>query len=529
MSRYRLGLLFLAAALAAAAPAHALTVLNRGNGAEPKSLDPHFIDGIPEANIVGDLLMGLTAFDPAARPIPGAATRWDVSPDGKTWTFHLRPHLWSDGTPVTAHDFVFAWERLLDPKTGAFYAYNLWVIKNAHAISAHKLPPSALGVDAPDDGTLVVRLEHPAAYLPELLTHETAYPLPRHVVIAKGTGWSKAENFVGNGAYVPQAWIPNDHITLVKNPRFYDAAHVRIDVVNYYPTQDTEAGLRRYRAGELDTQTPIPLDQVAWIRVNLKGQLRSIPFIGMSYIDINEKRPPLNDVRLREALNLAVDREIITQKVLKFGDPPAYALVPPNVANFPGGAQMDFAAAPYAARLQKAQALMAQLGFGPGNHFHTTYQTPSTPDNRRIAAVLQAMLRQIYVDIDIVAVDESVHYRALQEGQFDLASASWFADFNDASNFLDLLRHDSGNNASKYDNPKFDTTLDAAQLEPDAGRRGALLLAAEKIALKDYPWIPLRYRLTQDLIQPYVKGWVENDREFNATRWLWIEGKPQAH
>jgi oligopeptide transport system substrate-binding protein len=528
MSRIRLGFLLLVAIFAAATPANALTILNRGNGAEPKSLDPHFIDGIPEANIVGDLLVGLTTFDAAARPIPGAATSWEVSPDGKTWTFHLRKHVWSDGTPVTAQDFVFAWQRLLDPKTGAYYAYNLWVLKNAHAISGRTLPPSALGVKAIDDDTLVVQLEHPAAYLPELLTHETADPLPRRTVLAKGGEWSKPGNFVANGAYVPKAWLPNDHITLVKNPRFYDAAHVRIDVVNYYPTQDTAAGLRRFRAGELDTQTPIPLEQIGWIRANLRGALHSTQFIGMSYIDMNEKHPPFNDARLREALNLAVNREVITDKVLRFGDKAAYAVVPPNVANFPGSAQMDFAAMPYPARIAKARALMAQLGYGPGNRFHTTLSTPFSPDNRRVAAVLQAMLSQIYVDIDIITADESVHYRALQEGEYDLASASWFADFNDASNFLDLLRHDSGNNDSKYDNLKFDAALDAAQQEPDAAKRGQLLLAAENIALKDYPWIPLRWRMTQDLVQPYVKGWVENDRQFNATRWLWLNGKPAA-
>ena len=290
MSRYRLGLLFLAAALAAAAQRARRAQSRQRRRAQGSHL--HSIDGIPEANIVGDLLMGLTAFDPAARPIPGAATRWDVSPDGKTWTFHLRPHLWSDGTPVTAHDFVFAWERLLDPKTGAFYAYNLWVIKNAHAISAHKLPPLALGVDAPDDGTLVVRLEHPAAYLPELLTDETAYPLPRHVVIAKGTGWSKAENFVGNGADVPQAWIPNDHITLVKNPRFYDAAHPhrRGELLSDTGHGSRSAPVPRGRAGHPDADTARPG------RLDPREPERSaalICFIGMSYIDINEKRPPL--------------------------------------------------------------------------------------------------------------------------------------------------------------------------------------------------------------------------------------------
>jgi oligopeptide transport system substrate-binding protein len=504
-------------------PANALVVLNRGNGAEPKSLDPHFTDLIPESNILGDLLVGLTTFNAAARPIPGAATNWAVSSDGRTWTFHLRHHLWSDGTPVTAQDFVFAWRRLLDPKTAAYYSYNLWVVKNAHAISGGTLPSSALGVSAPDDSTFVVQLEHPASYLPELLTHDTTYPLPRKTVLERGNAWATPGTFVANGAYIPKEWVANDHITLVKNPRFYDAAHVRVDVVNYYPTQDTQAGLSRFRAGELDTQTPIPLMMIDWMRSNLKSELRSVPFLGLSYVDINVRHPPLNDVRLRDALNLAYDRETMTDKVLRFGDRPAYSLVPPGVANFPGGTQMDFANMPYPARIARARALMAQLGFGPQKHFHATYDTTGEPDNRRIAAVLQAMLKQIYVDIDIVVTDDSVHYRNLQLGQFDLGSASWFADFNDASNFLDLLRHDSGNNNGKYENPTFEAALDAAQKEPDAKRRGQLLLGAERIALGDYPWIPTRFRMTQDLVHTYVKGWVENGRQVNRTRWLWID------
>jgi len=196
------GLLSFVIACLAVSPASGLTVLNRGNGAEIKSLDPHFIDGLNESNIEGDLLIGLLTMDPAGIPIPGAATSWTISPDGREWTFHLRSHQWSDGRPVTAHDFVFAWQRLLDPKTGAAYAYNLWVVKNARDISEGKLPPSALGVRALDDKTLQVDLEHPAAYLPELLTHDTAYPLPRHVVAAKGNAWSNPRNFVGNGRYV---------------------------------------------------------------------------------------------------------------------------------------------------------------------------------------------------------------------------------------------------------------------------------------------------------------------------------------
>jgi oligopeptide transport system substrate-binding protein len=509
-----------------AAPAGALTVLNRGNGAELKSLDPHFVDGSNESTVEGDILTGLFACDAAGRPIPGAATRWEISPDGKNWTFHLRDETWSDGRPLTAHDFVFAWQRLLDPKTGASYAYNLWVLKNAHAISAARLPPSALGVAAPDDKTLVVRLEHPAAYLPELLTHDTAYPLPRHVVLAKGNAWSKPGNFVGNGAYVPKEWVVNDHLTLVKNPRFYDAANVRIDVVNYYPTTDSNAALRQFRAGELDTQTPIPLTSIEWLRKTMPQVLHTVPYTGLSYISINLKHPPLNDIRIRRALNLGIDREVLTQKVLRLGEPPAYGIVPPGIANYPFGAAYDWRAQPMAGRIAKAQWLMRQAGYGPDNPLRLVFETFDEPNNKRIAAVLQAMLRDVWIYIDIVSIDAAVHGRNMITGNYDIGMASWFADFNDATNFLDLLRADAGNNYGRYNSPAYEALLNAAQDEPDGAKRGRMLEQAEAMALKDYPWIPIRFRTTQNLVQTTVKGWVDNGRDVHRTRWLWLASKP---
>ncbi|HJW40777.1 MAG TPA: peptide ABC transporter substrate-binding protein [Rhizomicrobium sp.] len=517
------GAVFAALCVFTTAPSGALTVLNRGNGAEIKSLDPHFVDGLQESEIEGDILIGLLTMDAAGRPIPGAATHWEISPDGRTWTFHLRDHLWSDGRQVTAQDFVFAWQRLLDPKTGASYAYNLWVVKNAHEISTGKLPPTALGVWATDDKTLVVTLEHPAAYLPELLTHDTAYPLPRHVVLAKGNSWPKPGNFVGNGPYVPREWIVNDHLTLVKNPRFYDAANVHIDVVIYHPTNDSNAALRQLRAGELDTQTPIPLTQIQWLRRTMPAFLHTRPVFGLSYISINLHHPPLDDLRVRRALNLAFNREIVTEKVLRLGEPPAYGIVPPGIANYPGPQSYDFRPLPFAERLKKAQWLMNQAGYGPDNPLRLVYETFDEPNNKLIAAVLQAMLREIWVYIDIESIDASVHGRNMIEGKYDLGAASWFADFNDASNFLDLLRSDAGNNYGRYRNPAYDAMLNAAQQEPNATRRGQLLATAERMALKDYPWIPMRFRTSQDLVQPYVKGWVDNGRDQHRTRWLWLD------
>ncbi len=516
----RRALATVAALFALTTPVLAGGVLNRGNGSEMASLDPHFLSTVEETNVEGDLLIGLLTLDAAAHAIPGAATRWERSPNGKTWTFHLRDHLWSDGQPVTANDFVFAWRRLLDPHTGASNAYSLWLIKNAHAINTGALPASALGVLAPDDRTLIVTLEHPAAYLPEILTQVSADPMPRHVVLAKGAAWSKPENFVSNGPFVPKEWVLNDHLTLTKNPRFYDAMHVQLSGEIVYPTADSGAALRRLRAGQLDTQTPIPLTELAWLRANMPGIVHTAPALGLSYVSINLRRPPLNDIRVRRALNLALDREILVDKVLKLGERGAYSIVPPGVPSYPFGPQMPIRTLTAVERLAKAQWLMNQAGFCPDRHLSLVYETFEEPNNRRIAAVLQAMMRPIWVDIDVRAMDASAHASNLKQGDYDLGAASWFADFDDASNFLDLLRPSSGNNYGGYRNPLFVTLLDAAQDEPDAVKRTDLLRQAEATALNDYPWIPVRFRVSQNLVQPYVKGWVDNPRDIHLARWL---------
>lgn len=512
------------ALLCALSSARAETVLNRGNGGEPKSLDPAFVGTVAESNILGDMLVGLTTLDAAARPIPGMAERWEVSKDGRLWTFHLRDAQWSDGRKVTAEDFVFAWRRELDPRTAAPYAYNLWVLKNARAVSTGRVPPASLGVRAVDARTLVVELEHPAPYLPELLTHDSAYPVPRHVVLAKGGAWARPENYVANGAYVPKEWVPNDHVRLQRNPRFYDAAHVRIDAVNYLPTEDSQTALKRMRAGELDTQSPLPATQIDWLRRNMAGALRQRPFLAVSYLAMNADR--LRDARVRKALNLAFNREIVTAKILRLGDPPAYGIVPPGIANYPGGAAFDFKAMTYPARMALAESLMRAAGHGADNPLAVTLETTHDPDNNRVAAAFQAMVKPIHVALSIRQIDQQVHYRNLQIGDYDIATAVWVADFNDASNFLDLLQSSSGNNYARHRNPQFDRLLAAAQTEPDAARRGRLLVDAERVALGDYPWIPWRFRLTQDLVQPYVKGWIANPRDYNRTRWLRIERKP---
>ena len=518
----------LTVALAACSPSNQGGVyLNRGNGGEPKSLDPHFIDGQWESNIVGDLLIGLVTEDAAGQPIPGAATSWKVSPDGKTWTFHMRKHVWSDGVPVTSQDFAFAWRRLLDPKTAAPYAYNMWVVKNAKAITDGKLPPSALGIETPDDATFIVHLEHPAAYLPQLLMHQTAYPIPRHMYLKLGNDWSRQENYVSNGAYVVKSWIPNDHVTLAKNPRFYDAAHVRIPTVSYFDTSDSQAALLAFRGRQIDQQNPYPSLAIDWMKANIPNDIRSVPYLAIDYIAFNFDRKPFQDVRLRKAINLAYNREATVYKVRRIGETPAYNMMPPGVANYPNGARLNFEKMSYPARIAEARSLMQQMGYGPHHRLSIVFATSTNPDQRRAGAILQQMLSQIYIDTIISTEELQVHYSRIQEHDFDIANAAWIGDFSDATNFLDLLRAHSDNNYGLYANPAYDALLDKAQQTTDLKARGELLQQAEQIALDDYAWLPCYFLVTEDIVQPYVKGWIPNLRGFNRSRWLWIDGRPQ--
>jgi oligopeptide transport system substrate-binding protein len=504
---------------------HAINVLNRGNSADLSSLDPHYIQANNEAYVVGDCLMGLTTEGLGAVPIPGAATHWESSADARTWTFHLRNHVWSDGVPVTANDFVFAWRRLLDPKNAAPYAYYIYFVDNARAINDGKLPTERLGIEAQDDKTLTIHLNEPVPILPQLLMHQTTYPVPRHVVLAKGKDWVKPENYACNGPYVFKEWIPNDHVTMVKNPRFYDAAHVRIETVNYFPISDTQQALKWFTAGQLDSQELIPTTELDWMKKNMPATLELTPYLGNSYIIFNFQNSKFVDRRVREAMNLAYDRDVIARKIIRI-DQPAYAFVPPGIANYPGTAVLSFKSMPFAARLARARALMAEAGYGPANHLHTSYTSTSSPDTSRTGAAFQAMMRLIYIDIDIVNIDPSTYYRTLSTRQFELAPAAWIADFNDASTFLDLLETGGGQNYGSYSSPAFDKIYSQAKQEPNLVKRGALMNKAEQIALDDNAIIPSRMRVTQNLVQPYVKGWRSarvNVLNFHRTRWLSID------
>ncbi len=499
-------------------------VFNHGNGAEPLTLDPHHAQSTWENNIIGDLIVGLTTEDENGVPIPAAAEKWEQSKDGLTWTFQIRDHQWSDGTPVTAEDFVYAWRRMLDPKTAASYAYYLYLIKNGEAVNSGKMPVTTLGVSAPSPRTLVAELSQPAPYLLQYLMHYATFPVPRHVVEKHGDTWTRPGTHVGNGAFTLAEWFPNDHVTLLKNPKFYDAANVKIDRHICYPTSDYEAGLKRLRAGELDVQEKLPGQQIAWLRANMPETLHLDLILATEYLCCNQSVKPFGDVRVREALSLAVDRETIVNKIDRVGEPPAYSIVPPGIANYPGGAELAFKSMPFPDRLKRARELMRAAGYGPDNLLRTSLLIRSaSPTARRMPVAIQQMWTQIYVDAQILQVDAAIFYNRIQSHDFEICNPGWVADYNDASTFLDMLRGDNANNYGYYNNPDCVELLDAATRELDLTERGKLLAEAEAIALKDHAWIPIFFSGTDILVRPYVHGWGKVVTDVHRTRWLTID------
>jgi oligopeptide transport system substrate-binding protein len=498
------------------------TIVHVGNAAEPLSLDPHKASGTWENDIIGSMLMGLTTENLDADPVPGMAESWTTSPDGLTWTFKLRDATWSDGVPVTADDFVFAFRRILDPKTIAQYATILYPVKNAEAVNTGKMAPDQLGVRAIDPKTFEITLEHPAPYLPGLLTHYTAFPVPKHVVEKLGDAWIQPENIVVNGPFKLVEWRSNDFIKTVKNDRFYDAANVCLTEIYYYPTNDPNAAERRVRTGELDISRDFASNRLEFLRKEIPDYVQVHPYNGLTYYLFNTTKKPFDDPRVRRALSMAIDRQFITGKILAAGQQPAYSLVPPGIANYSGGPTKDFMGSDMAARRAEAKKLLEEAGFGPDNPLTFTYNHRNTGDNPRIAPVIQENWRAIadWVRPEIAGVETQIHYDNLRAGNFEAADAGWIADFNDARNFLYLYETRSGAmNYGKYTNPEFDRLMVQADQERDVARRAAILRQAEEILLRDAAFAPGFFLINKNLVNPRITGFKPNDEDIHRPRY----------
>ena len=523
----RKNLLTLTIAISAAIhSANADTILRRGNGSEPKGLDPHTSEGTSEANIKRDIFEGLTARGKDAAVIPGVAEKWDISADGKTYTFHLRDTTWSDGTPFTAHDVVYAWQRDVDPATGGKYSFLLYPVKNAKAIAEGDIKdPGQLGAKATDDHTLVVELEAATPYFLDMLTHVSTYPVPRHIIEKHGKNWTRPENIVGNGAFKMTAWQPNAHITLKKSDTYWDKNNVKLDQVIYYPTEDQNTELKRYRAGELDMTYEIPLDQIKWLRENLKDELKIGPLLGAYYYGFNLTRPPFKDnPKLREALTLAIDRDIITGKITGTGETPIYGIVPPGIAGYDNYRPV-YAGLSQQEREEKARQLYAEAGYSKDKPLKVELLYNTNENHKKIAIAIAAMWKKILgVEVQPVNQEWKVFLNTRQEKTSTEAfRAGWFGDYNDPNTFLELYLSKAGLNDSGYNSAKFDDLLHRASLEQDSGKRAALLKEAEQELIDSYAIAPIYSYVSKRLVKPYVKGYTPNIMDQYPSKHLSIE------
>jgi len=500
---------------------HAAT-LNIHNGADPTSLDPHKISGDWENRIVGDIFEGLVTEDINAEAIPGQAESWTISEDGTVYTFTLRDGIqWSDGTPVTAGDFEFAFQRLMNPETAANYAYLQYTIKNAKGINDGSITDiGTLGAKALDDKTFELTLEQPTPYILGALTHYTAFPVPRHVIEAKGDDWVKIGNIVTNGPYKPTEWLPGSHVTTVKNENYYDAPNLKIDGAKFFVLEDESAALKRYRAGEFDILTDFPTDQYDWIQENLPGQARVAPFAGLYYYAFNTNEPPFNNANIRKAFSMAVNREVIGPQVLGTGEIPAYSWVPPGMANYAEPYTVDWKDMPYGEKVAMAKQLISEEGYGADNPLKVQLRYNTNENHKRIAVAIAAMWKPLGVEVELYNTETKVHYDELQQGVLQVARAGWLADYNDADNLLNLLKSGVDYNYGRYSNETFDQLLDDANTTTDAASRAEMLKQAEKIAMDESAALPIYYYLSRNVVSPRISGFADNAFDIHRTRWL---------
>ncbi len=513
----------LAAGGASAADDPAQTLRRSGIG-DPATLDPHlWVDGW-EGNIVQDLFVGLTTLDSAVNVVPGAAESWTLSEDGRTYTFLLREGLtWSDGVPLTAQDFVFSFQRIMNPATASPSAALLYDIAGGRAVNTGEADVETLGVRALDKRRVQVRLNEPTPYFPELIVHR-GLPAPRHAIEKHGRNWAKPGTLVSNGAFVLDEWIPQVHVRLVKNPRFFTADSVRLQAIYHMPAEDLDTGFRQYRAGEIDILTVIPPNRLDWVRENLPDELHLTPIIGLDYYVFNVNRAPFDDVRVRRALSMAVNREVITQRITKGGEPPAYGLMPPDILNYPDAPEADFKDWDDATRLTRGRKLLAEAGFGPGNSLKFTLRYNTNEQHKRVAVAASSMWKRLGVEVSLVNSEAKVLVADIRAGDFEVARASWFGEVRDAMTYLELLHSGSGPiNRSGFSDPDFDRLVDQARRTSDVAERAELMREAEKIALYQQPIMPINFYVSKRLIKPHVGGWVDNARGIHLARYLYVK------
>ena len=487
-------------------------ILHFGNGTEPQDLDPQIVTGVPENKIINSLFEGLVAEGPkGSDTVGGVAERWDISPDGLTYTFHLRKNAkWSNGDPVTAQDFIRSYQRILTPSLAAEYAYKLHHVVGAEEFNKGTLKDfSQVGFKSPNPHTLEIRLKHRTPFLIEAMKHYSWFPvhLPtveKHGGLArKGTAWTRQENLVGNGAYVLSEWRPNQKIVVKRSPTYWDAATVKLDEIHFYAVESIDTEERMFRTGQLHKTNELPISKIDAYKREFPESYRQDPYYGVYFYRLNVTKPPLNDKRVRRALALAIDREALVKNVTRGGQTPAYNFIPPSERyTSPVKLQGDLA---------EAKRLLAEAGFPEGRGFPKIDILYNTSENHRsVAEAIQQMWRRnLGVDIGLMNQEWKVYLDSQDVLRYDICRAGWIADYTDPNTFADMWVKDGGNNDTGWASPDYERLLADSLAAPNEETRMKIYGQMEAILMDEVPIIPVYFYTRVYALNPKVK-WVPN-------------------
>lgn len=518
----RAALMALIAALAAAGCGSALDadrasregILLVGNGAEPQALDPHLVTGVPEHRISSALFEGLVDVDATTlEPVPAVAESWEISDDGRVYTFTLRDNArWSNGDPVTAGDFAYAWRRILSPKLASEYAYMLHCIENARAFNEGELDDfGEVGVKVVDEHTLEVTLAQPTPYFLAMQMHYTWYPVHQATIERfgaideRGTKWTRPGNFAGNGAFMLERWEPSRVLTVKKNPHYWNAPEVELEGVHFYPIEDSLTEERSFRSGRLHFTENVPLSKIEVYQRESPDRIHIDPYYGTYFYRFNTTKPPFDDARVRRAFAMTIDRETLVATIVKAGRKPAGHFTPPDPAGYTCEAAIPFD--PEAAR-----ELLADAGYPAGEGFPRVELLYNTSENHKlIAEAVQQMWKEhLNVAVGLMNQDWKVYLSSMTKLDYQIARSAWIGDFVDPVNFLECFTTGNGNNRTGWASPEYDALIAESRRIQERPARYAVYQKAERILLEEAPLAPVYFYTRVYLMSPDVKGFETN-------------------
>ena len=481
-------------------------------GAEIPTFDPALAEDGYTYRVVNDLFAGLVDFDQSNRPIPGMAKNWEISSNGLTYTFHLRDGLrFSDGSPIKASDFVYSFQRLINPQTGSSYAFLLKDVQNGTDIIAGKSPATRLGVSAPDPKTVIIKLSHPTNAFLSYLTVPNVFVVSQANIAKFGESWTQPQNMVTSGAYTMKDHVLNGYILVQKNPEYYQESAVHIQYVKYFPFVDANASLSNYKTGALDTTWQnVPIDQYASLKKQYPHELHTFKWERIDYLNFNmQSAKYANNLKLRQALTLAIDRQSLTDIVLAAGQNPLYSVVTPTIEN---GKYADigysWANLAKAKRIAEARELYKEAGYSAKNPLTINLKYQTNDLTKKVMLAVMSMWQDT-LGVKVVLANEELKVLTpdLKNGNYDMAQGRWGADYNSVTTYTPLFICNNGNNRSHYCNPKYDALIAKAEATANPQQQEQLYKQALNVVMNDYPIIPLFEPTHQRLVSPRVQGY----------------------